>query len=47
MVSNQLSAVRVVENVRFVLRESFQVECPTGSGNYCTLRSVADEIERR
>jgi hypothetical protein len=27
--------------------ESFQVECPTGSGNYCTLGQVADEIENR
>ncbi len=27
--------------------ESFQVECPTGSGKYCTLGQVADEIENR
>lgn len=27
--------------------DSFQVECPTGSANYCTLAQVADEIERR
>ncbi|HBE71951.1 MAG TPA: glucosidase [Planctomycetaceae bacterium] len=27
--------------------EDFQVECPTGSGNMCTLKEVAQEIERR
>ena len=27
--------------------ETFQVECPTGSGNLMNLRQVADEIERR
>lgn len=27
--------------------DSFQVECPTGSGNLCNLSQVADEIQKR
>lgn len=27
--------------------DEFQVECPTGSGNYMTLQQVADELSRR
>lgn len=27
--------------------DSFQIECPTGSGNLCNLNEVANEIERR
>jgi hypothetical protein len=27
--------------------DEFKIECPTGSGNFCTLDAVADEIQRR
>ena len=27
--------------------EAFKVECPTGSGRYCTIAEVADELSRR
>src|SRR5262249_28320771 len=40
----------IVESLRRFGRyygETFQVECPTGSGNLMTLEQVADEIARR
>ncbi|GIX00497.1 MAG: glucosidase [Pirellulaceae bacterium] len=40
----------IVESLRKYHRfygDRFQVECPTGSGHWCTLAEVADEIERR
>jgi hypothetical protein len=39
--------VEALEKYHHYYGENLKVECPTGSGNYCTLREVANEISRR
>jgi hypothetical protein len=39
--------VEALQRFHHYLGDDFQVECPTGSGNYLTLREVASEISRR
>jgi hypothetical protein len=39
--------VEALERCHHYYGEGFKVECPTDSGDFCTLQEVADEISRR
>ncbi|MBI4558968.1 MAG: glucosidase [Candidatus Hydrogenedentes bacterium] len=39
--------VEALERYYHYYGDDFQVECPTGSGNFCTLQEAANEISRR
>ena len=39
--------IEALERFHRFYGDTFKVECPTGSGNYCTLDQVAQELNRR
>jgi len=39
--------IEALERYHHYYGDEFKVECPTGSGNLCTLREIASELSRR